>query len=82
MALYSIVAVRPSAWGGFDVSIGGPGIPGEGVVYWFDHKDEANSFVENLNLLYIEAKQLATWRESHAPKTNSPPLRRGKLGRR
>ena len=66
MAIYSVVAVRPSASGGMDVTIDGPGIPVGGVVYWFDRKDEANSFVENLNLLYADAKQLAKWRQSRA----------------
>ena len=68
MAIYSVIAARPSASGGIDVTIGGPGIPVDGVVYWFDRKDEANSFVENLNLLYTDAKQLAKWRESRARK--------------
>jgi hypothetical protein len=68
MAIYSVVAVHPSASGGIDVTIGGPGIPVSGVVYWFDRKDEVNSFVENLNLLYADAKQLARWRESRARK--------------
>ena len=66
MGIYSVVAVHPSASGGIDVTIGGPGIPAGGIVYWFDRKDEANSFVSNLNLLYTDAKQLARWRESRA----------------
>ena len=66
MAIYSVVAVHPSADGGIHVTIDGPGIPVGGVVYWFDCKDEANSFVENLNILYSDAKQLAKWRESRA----------------
>lgn len=68
MGIYSVVAVQPSASGGLQVTIGGPGIPVSGIVYWFDRKDEINSFVENLNLLYADAKLLAKWRESRARK--------------
>jgi len=68
MATYSVVAVHPLASGGIDVTIGGPGIPLRGIVYWFDHRDEAHVFVENLNLLYADAKQLARWRESRIRK--------------
>ena len=78
MAIYCVLASHPSASGGFDVTIGGPGIPIGGIDYWFDHKDEINSFVNNLNVLYADAKQLAKWRESHTRKriarvaSNSP----------
>jgi hypothetical protein len=68
MAIYCVLASNPSASGGFHVTIGGPGIPIGGIDYWFDRKDEANSFVENLNLLYADAKQLAKWRESRSRK--------------
>jgi hypothetical protein len=68
MAIYSVLVIRPCASGGIDATIGGPGIPAGGIVYWFDRKDEANSFVENLNLLYADAKQLARWREIRARK--------------
>ena len=68
MAIYCVLALHSSSSGGFDVTIGGPGIPTGGIDYWFERKDEANSFVENLNLLYADAKQLAKWRESRARK--------------
>jgi hypothetical protein len=68
MAIYCVLAFRLSASGGFDVTIGGPGIPVGGIDYWFDRRDEVNSFVENLNVLYADAKQLAKWRESQTRK--------------
>jgi hypothetical protein len=68
MTLYYVLAVHSCSSGGFDITIGGPGIPIDGIDYWFDRKDEANSFVENLNLLYADAKQLAKWRESSTRK--------------
>jgi hypothetical protein len=68
MSIYCILAHRSSQNGGFDVTIGGPGIPPNGIDYWFDRKDEANSLVKNLNVLYADAKQLAKWRESRARK--------------
>jgi hypothetical protein len=68
MAIYSVVAFHSAASGGIDVTIIGPGIPVGGIVYWFDRKDAANSFVANLNLLYADAKELARWRESRIRK--------------
>ncbi len=68
MSIYCILAFHPSDDNGFDVTIGGPGIPIGGIDYWFDRKDEANSFVENLNVLYADAKQLAQWRKSRVRK--------------
>jgi hypothetical protein len=68
MAIYCVLAFHPSASGGFDVTIGGPGIATGGIDYWFDRKDEVNSFVDNLNVLYADAKQLAKWRESQTRK--------------
>jgi hypothetical protein len=68
MAIYCVLAFHTSANGGFDVTIGGPGIPIGGIDYWFDREDEVNSFVNNLNVLYADAKQLAKWRESYTRK--------------
>ncbi len=42
----------------------GPGIPAGGVLYWFATENEAQSFIENLNLSYVEAREFAKWRKS------------------
>ena len=68
MALYRVVAVQHVAAGGYETTISGPGIPAAGLPYWFDSKDEAYVFVENLNLSFSEAKRLAKWRKSFARK--------------
>jgi len=64
MAYYRIIAVQRIPTGGFEAMIDGPGIPAGGVRYQFDSEDEAHSFIENLNLSYIEAKRLTGRRKS------------------
>ena len=64
MAHYRIIAVQPIPTSGFETIIDGPGIPAGGVHYQFDNEDEAHSFIENLNLSYIEAKRLTGRRKS------------------
>ena len=64
MAHYRIIAVQPIPTSGFETIIDGPGIPAGGVRYQFDNEDEAHSFIENLNLSYIEAKRLTGRRKS------------------
>jgi hypothetical protein len=82
MAVYFVLAFHPSANGGYDVTIGGPGIPIEGIGYWFGRKDEVNCFVDNLNILYSDAKQLATWRRARAGKRMSRALQTPHLAAR
>jgi|HubBroStandDraft_1064217.scaffolds.fasta_scaffold286457_2 hypothetical protein len=71
MALYRVVSVHQAATGGFETTIHGPGIPTEGVIYWFESRDEPHFFVENLNLLYAASKQLAKWRLTRPRKRRS-----------
>lgn len=64
MVHYRIIAVQRIPNAGFETIIDGPGIPAGGVRYQFDSEDEAHSFIENLNLSYIEAKRLIGRRKS------------------
>jgi hypothetical protein len=61
---YQLTAFHQVATGGLECSIAGPGIPTTGIHYWFRTEQEAQTFVENLNSSYIEAKRLASWRKS------------------
>jgi len=63
MGTYRIVALRPVENERFEAIVDGPGIPRDGVSYWFTSENEVESFVEDLNLSYIEAKRLASWRK-------------------
>jgi hypothetical protein len=65
MTLYCVVAVQHVPTGGYETTITGPGIPDAGLSYWFDSRDEAYSFVDNLNLSFRESKRLAKWRKSY-----------------
>ena len=64
MKKYRIVALEQFKKGGLEVRIDGPGIPAAGVMYWFAAREEADSFIENLNISYFEAKQFTKWRKS------------------
>jgi hypothetical protein len=59
---YRLTEVRPQT-GGVEALVNGPGIPETGVRYWFVTEPEAQTFLENLNFSYNEAKQLASWRK-------------------
>jgi hypothetical protein len=59
---YHVISIHPNEDGGFEATIGGPGIPTGGVRYWFVTEDEPDSFVENLNLSYITSRELAACR--------------------
>jgi len=68
MAPYRVAAVRNVQPDGYETTIVGPGIPATGLSYWFGTLDEADSFVQNLNLSYSEAKRLSKWRKLYERK--------------
>ena len=68
MEQYRVVTFQDAASDGYETTIAGPGIPASGLPYWFDSKDEAYIFVENLNLSLSEAKRLAKWRKLYLRK--------------
>lgn len=72
MGQYRIAAIQYLADRGIETTISGPGISAAGVPYWFGSQDEADSFVENLNLSYAEGKRLAKWRKSNRRQASRP----------
>ena len=63
MAEYRLIDLEQREEQEFAARIVGPGITSPGVQYWFGSIEEANSFVENLNLSYWNGKLLAVIRK-------------------
>jgi hypothetical protein len=63
MAEYRFVDLEKREEQEFAARILGPGITSPGVQYWFASVEEAQSFVENLNLSYWDGKQLSAIRK-------------------